>query len=146
MSFKKATLPYKNPYIASNLKHLRNAHNLSQYSIADKLKIDRSTYCYYELGKTEPSVSMITKIMEIYNKEYKLNLTFNDMLSKNLVKDGITLEFASTIKLVELLNNKRQEYNDSDEFYCWLKEWSYNFAIYVVGDKTPKQYNDLVKM
>ncbi len=49
-----------------NLKMLRNACGLTQQRIADMLNIDRSTYSYYETGKTKPDVETLIKISRIY--------------------------------------------------------------------------------
>ncbi len=70
----------KNPYLIGNLKRLRNTYELSQQDIADKLGIDRSTYTYYETGKTEPSINMLSRILAIYNKCYGLCLSYDDVL------------------------------------------------------------------
>lgn len=72
----------KNPYLIGNLKRLRNTYELSQQDIANKLGIDRSTYTYYETGKTEPSINMLSNILEIYNKSYGLALSYDDVLCR----------------------------------------------------------------
>lgn len=49
------------------LKHYRENCELSQQQVANVLNIDRSTYTYYETGKTTPSASMLLKLSKIYN-------------------------------------------------------------------------------
>lgn len=49
------------------LKYYRDNCELSQQQVANILNIDRSTYTYYETGKTTPSASMLLKLSKIYN-------------------------------------------------------------------------------
>ena len=48
------------------LKELRLSAGYTQQEIADILKIDRSTYAYYEAGKTEPNILKLKKIANLY--------------------------------------------------------------------------------
>ena len=38
------------------LKFYRHECGLTQQQVADRLKIERSTYTYYETGKTKPDI------------------------------------------------------------------------------------------
>ena len=40
--------------LANNLKFLRKRHGYTQSQVALLLEINRSTYAYYELGRTRP--------------------------------------------------------------------------------------------
>lgn len=53
--------------VSENLKRVRKEHKLTQQDIANVLGIDRSTYTFYETGKTSPSISTVYKLAEIYN-------------------------------------------------------------------------------
>lgn len=66
-------------YLTYNLKALRNIYNLTQEKIAVMLRVDRSTYCYYELGKTLPSIDTLGKLSAIYKVplEYFLSPPFS---------------------------------------------------------------------
>lgn len=59
-------------------RHLRDLRkknsNYTQQNMADMLKISRSTYTYYETGKSEPGQENLRKICNI------LNVDFNTML------------------------------------------------------------------
>ena len=44
----------QNPYLKRNLKFLRECCELTQQEIANALRIDRSTYTYWERGRTLP--------------------------------------------------------------------------------------------
>ena len=52
--------------VAKKLRILRENSNFSQADIAAMLGMDRSTYAYYETGKTEPSLKTIVKLAELY--------------------------------------------------------------------------------
>ena len=44
--------------------------DLTQQQVADILRVDRSTYAYYERDKIEPNLKMTKKICDILNIEY----------------------------------------------------------------------------
>lgn len=49
------------------LLELRKENHFTQQFVADYLKIDRSNYSKYELGKLEPSISMLIALSKLYN-------------------------------------------------------------------------------
>lgn len=49
-----------------HLKNIRVASGYTQQNVADLLGIDRSTYAYYELGKTEPSIRNLKRLSALY--------------------------------------------------------------------------------
>lgn len=53
--------------VAESLKRVRLEHNFKQKDIADALGIDRTTYSYYESGRTKPSVKTLCILSKIYN-------------------------------------------------------------------------------
>ena len=54
----------------NNLKYYREKCGLTQQQVADALNINRSTYTYYEKGKTEPSINTLQKIMLLFNIDF----------------------------------------------------------------------------
>ena len=52
--------------IASNLRMYRERAGYSQKQVADLLEIDRSTYTYYELAKTTPSIATVMKLARLF--------------------------------------------------------------------------------
>lgn len=56
--------------LSMTLKRLRRNCGFSQQQVADSLRIDRSTYAYYEIGKTRPDVNTIIKLSKIFNVPY----------------------------------------------------------------------------
>ena len=49
------------------LKHFRTTSGLTQQQVADVLGLDRSTYAYYESGKTTPDIKSVNKLLKIFN-------------------------------------------------------------------------------
>ena len=62
--------------IAERLKAARTQCKLTQQQIADILKIDRSTYSYYELGTINPSIEALKTLSAVYkvNIEWLIGL------------------------------------------------------------------------
>lgn len=52
------------------LKKFRLASGLTQQQVADVLSLDRSTYAYYESGKTTPDIRSVSKLIKIFNISY----------------------------------------------------------------------------
>ena len=63
-------------------RHLRdlrkNNSKYSQQDMADMLNISRSTYTYYETGKSEPGQEKLKKICDILNIDYNTLLGYAD--------------------------------------------------------------------
>lgn len=53
--------------VADSLKKVREDHGLTQEAIAKVLGVDRSTYTFYENGKTSPSIASLIKLSELYD-------------------------------------------------------------------------------
>jgi len=53
--------------LADRLKQLRQQCELTQKQIADTLSIDRSTYSYYETGKTSPPLDTLVRLAKMFN-------------------------------------------------------------------------------
>lgn len=60
------------------LKALRKSQNLTQAKLADALRINRTTYTNYELGKTEPSIRMLIAIAHALNTTVDYLVGFSD--------------------------------------------------------------------
>lgn len=68
------------------MKKFREKAGYTQQQVSDSLNIDRSTYAYYESGKTIPDLNTLVKLAEIFKiplgmlleKEQK-NLVFSDV-------------------------------------------------------------------
>lgn len=73
------------------IKNLRKKCKYTQKQMAEMLKIDRSTYSYYELGKISPDINTIFSLAKIFNvnyteildSEYNNTTMFSDFSTKN---------------------------------------------------------------
>lgn len=63
--------------MGKKLKKLRENFNLTQQQVAEALGVDRSTYAYYELGRTTPDLDKIDKLQRLYHVQYQ-DLIEND--------------------------------------------------------------------
>lgn len=52
------------------LRHFRTMSGLTQQQVADVLGLDRSTYAYYESGKTTPDIKSVSKLLKLFNISY----------------------------------------------------------------------------
>jgi len=64
--------------LGENLRFIRERLDLTQEDLARILCIDRSTYAYYETGKTLPSIFYLIKLSET------LEIDFLDFICKML--------------------------------------------------------------
>lgn len=53
--------------LGESLRRLREKSGYTQQQIANVLNIDRSTYSYYELGKTSPDISTLLTLAGIFS-------------------------------------------------------------------------------
>ena len=53
--------------LTKRLRYLREYNTVTQREIANALCIDRSTYAYYELGETQPSLLMLVRLARLYD-------------------------------------------------------------------------------
>lgn len=73
-----------------NLKRLRLYCGLTQKQIADMLNIDRSTYTYYETGKTVPDVETLKKLSRLYY------ITLDTIVDNHIDLNKVKLTFGET--------------------------------------------------
>ncbi len=71
---------YANETLGQRLKRLRTDNSFTQKHVADALNIDRSTYTYYERGKTEPNHATTIKLARIFNVSVQLIVTGSDVV------------------------------------------------------------------
>ncbi|MEE3428004.1 MAG: helix-turn-helix transcriptional regulator [Ruminococcus sp.] len=72
-----------------HLRDLRKKHSkYSQQEMADMLNISRSTYTYYETGKSEPGQEKLKKICRILDVDFNTLLGYTDEKMAALVASG----------------------------------------------------------
>lgn len=74
--------------ICFKIKKFREKVGYTQQQVSDSLSIDRSTYAYYESGKTIPDLNTLSKLAEIFKvpiatllEKEKNDLVFSDVKS-----------------------------------------------------------------
>lgn len=90
-----------------NLKERRKMLGLSQDDIAKKIGVHNTTYGNWELGKTEPNLTDLIKLAEIFH------ITTDELLGRDL--DLINLKFLDEdqsliIKAVLRMNKEQLSY------------------------------------
>lgn len=55
--------------LPENLRRLRQKKGITQEETANVIHVDRSTYCCYERGKTEPSLQNLKRLAAFFNTD-----------------------------------------------------------------------------
>ena len=92
---------------AKRLKVLRKKAGINQAEIADVLNIERSTYAYYESGKTTPSFNTLLNICKIHSVTTNWLLTgvaTNETEAKlnTIISDSVKVEK----EIIDILKQK----------------------------------------
>ncbi len=56
----------KRTALGNRLRTLRRCNGMTQREVAARLHLDRSSYAYYEIGKTEPDLHTLSEIAGIF--------------------------------------------------------------------------------
>lgn len=56
--------------LSKTLRKLRENSGLTQQQVADAINVERSTYAYYECGKTTPDIDTVIQLAKIFNVSY----------------------------------------------------------------------------
>ena len=101
-------------HINERLRELRIKSGYTQSQIAKILNIDRSTYSYYEIGKTMPDVSSLLTLAKIFNISISELLAdeSNPKMMKKLSDSGIRMDYISgkkNISHIYELSSTKQE-------------------------------------
>lgn len=92
--------------INERLRELRIKSGYTQNQIAKILNIDRSTYSYYEIGKTMPDVSALMILAKVFN--ISINELLEDESRPHSVADsGIRSDYVHGKKIPAIFMNCR---------------------------------------
>ena len=87
--------------INERLRAVRKANGLTQQNVADYLGVDRTTYTYYEMGDTCPSVDTFTRLSELYKTSVSYLICETDdpemKVKEALAQVAEEIDFAATI-------------------------------------------------
>lgn len=113
------------------LKYYRHECGLTQQQVADRLKIERSTYTYYETGKTKPDINTIVKIAKVFNVNYTALLK------------GIEEELEGAIAEIHSGAADEEEMNKYRTHAATKYEVE---LLFVVRNLSPKQRKEVMKL
>lgn len=109
------------------LKELRIKNKLKQKDIANILKVERSTYTGWEIGKSTIPLKHLTKLCNYYKSSIDY---ITGISNKNewefLVNDSIVI--GNNIKQLRIQNKLKQK-----DIYSFLKVSSSNYSAYETG-------------
>lgn len=74
--------------MGKKLKRLRENFNLTKQQVAEALGIDRSTYAYYELGRTTPDLDKIDKLQRLYQVQYQDLIEYDEEENRMQLRDS----------------------------------------------------------
>lgn len=64
-------MQYSDDGFAKRLKTLRQNMGYTQEQVAEALSIHRTTYTYYEMGRTNPPREVLHRLVELFNVSYE---------------------------------------------------------------------------
>ena len=97
--------------INERLRELRIKSGYTQSQIAKILNIDRSTYSYYEIGKTMPDISVLVTLAKVFNISIS-ELLADETAPKNVADSGQKMDFfrgkKNSSRIYELSSNEKE--------------------------------------
>ncbi len=76
-----------NKELAEHMRFLRKCYGFSQDVVAEKLNVDRSTYSYYELGRTKPNIQALIQLCKICGIEIYDLITREGLMEARIKMD-----------------------------------------------------------
>ncbi len=101
--------------IGEKLRLLRSRKGLTQGAVASGIGVERSTYSYYELGKTLPDWNMIKKLANFFDVNYYALLEeenkyiFRDNVSGNIRSREPEILTPEEKKIISTIRNLSSE-------------------------------------
>lgn len=114
------------------LKYYRESCELSQQQIANALNVDRSTYTYYETGKTTPSASTLLKLAKILNVPCSI---FLESINQELDLNSLVADSAYNKKS----RDTTRSYESDEKIYDLSKEEKDILIAYRVLNKSGQE-------
>ncbi len=76
--------------LGERIRQLRNAHNISQVQLADKLGVSKQSVSNWENGNIMPSIEMLVKISKLFGVSTDYLLGLDDKVTLDI--DGLSTE------------------------------------------------------
>lgn len=103
-----------------HLRDLRKSNSkFSQQEMADMLSISRSTYTYYETGKSEPGQEKLKKICDILNVDFNTLLGYTDegLIAAAASEEGVDESLATLTPSEEQIILAYRSMNSEEKEY-----------------------------
>ena len=104
--------------LATHLRLLREKNGLTQKQVADMLNIDRSTYAYYESGKTRPDILTIAKLARLYRISTDFLLDVKPPTLQMELRDE-RMEYQSAASICKLFMRKNRRCTSRRKRIFW---------------------------
>ncbi len=105
--------------LSAKLEALRKKKGLTQKDVADILKVNRTTYTKYETGVTEPNISALRKLAEIFEVDLNSLLADDDIFA--VVSDSyVNFEDNKTHEFIKLFNKLSEK--DKEKLISQMKK------------------------
>lgn len=101
--------------IGQQLRKLRKSLQYTQIQIANSLNIDRSTYSYYESGKTVPDLSTLILLSQIFN------LNIHDFINFIISDSPDFFSFSMEQKKKPAFPNEKNPTKDETQLICYFR-------------------------
>lgn len=85
-----------------NLKNLRKNKGLTQQECCELLSIPKTTFCYYEQGRTEPDIATIIKLADFFG--CSVDYLLGHQTQSVLYLDNFTDSQRTLISMIKNLN------------------------------------------
>lgn len=122
--------------LSKKLRLLRERQNLTQKQIADILNIDRSTYSYYEIGKSYPTLDTLMKLAQIFR------VSIDEMLGYEVKPAVPTPHFADNIPAY---NRPREADNTSELSQLTSDEQNIIIAYRILSENQKREIRKAVE-
>lgn len=141
--------------LAKKLKMLRHKYDLTQDDVANALEINRSTYAYYEIGRTSPSIDILIALTHFYRvpidflldtnyEEHKMETDLIEGVKQALQSDKLgedEMEFFVGVKFptlnTKLKKLRTDHYLTQQEVADYLRIDRSTYAKYESGRSEP---------
>lgn len=96
---------------SERLKRIRIEHGMTQQQVADELSIHRTTYTYYELGRSSPPREMLERLVKLFH------IPYDTLLGSQLTPNPADIQFSlhsngasapSSYSALESANNEQK--------------------------------------
>ncbi len=81
-------MKYTDDGFAKRLKEMRQNRGYTQTQVAEVLSIDRSTYAYYEIGRTNPPREVLHRLVQLFNVSYEELMCGEQTTKVRIAEDG----------------------------------------------------------